>query len=215
MEYFSTRNTLQTFLREPSFKKYCIEALKRLPYAVSKALTYGNNSLMLYILAVYDFIFQRFSLSRNLEVVDFYRSRIANYPNPQYIEMPLSEFESIYNRGTSTLVGSALKVSVQTNEMKKLSINSLVRKSTCVIAGFSSPNLPITYLFYKVVFVADVDIYKKSVRFWVHENHRLKSFFNVAISLVVGALFGAAVMPILGLKYLQLRLRRQFGCHDE
>ncbi len=203
MEYFSTRNSMESYVRHRLIYNLILEPLKKIPYSIFKILkNFDASSAFIFFFALTDFVFSNFSLDINRRRILDYRNISNVYPCIELHNMSLSEFNGKYSEGNNVLLGSSLKkIMPKLNGFTKGWSSDIFRYDTCILAGYFSPMLPLAYLFRKIIVIANLPPYEETVSFYILEGSGLKNRLIILLALILSFFLFLFVLPIILLKY--------------
>lgn len=203
MEYFSTRNSLESYSRNNLFFMYLMEPLKKIPYSIFKLMKLrDSSSLKIFFIALFDYILGRMSYEVNNSRKKMFISYKSFYPEMNYKNQTMQEFYGSNSSNEILLLGSSLKnVMVELPSVKSVGIKNSFKFDTCVLAGYFSPMLPVAYLFKKIIVIANVSTDNKSFSYFEINGHGFVNSVIFVLTLILSIFATLLTMPPLIIKY--------------
>jgi GT2 family glycosyltransferase len=209
MEYFSSRNSLESYVRHGLIINLILEPVKKIPYAIFKILkNFDYTSFIIFLYALMDFVLGNMGLTVNRNRMLKFKKYKGKYPEAELNCLSLSEFDEKYSSRNFILLGSSLtKIMPKLSKVNVTGYLRILSLDGCVIAGYYSPLLPVAYLFKKIIVISNISLHGETVSFFVLKGLNFQNAIRSMLALVTSLFFLLIISPVIVLKYL-LRTKR-------
>lgn len=207
IEYFSIRNSLESYVRHGYFILYLSEVVKKLPYVFTRIIYhYDFCSLKILYGAVIDHFRSNMSFASNTARMRTYRTLNGFYPILQYHTCSKSEFLNMIENQNIFLIGGTLKKILPLTRRFDNRIRSLFKRHAVVIStGFTSPLLPLSYFFNNAIYVLESDPITETIKYSIVK-HRIRfSKLRLLLCFTASAVFSLIIIPIFVISYITKR----------